>query len=328
MRRASVIYLLLSSTALFYPACSVSVGDGDGDFTGDGDGDDSAGDGDVGGQGGSTTGQATGGSESGSGGKQNEFMPTAFVPPANMPADLPEVVRMGGYSADSAELRIRDAFRAGYRALNTQLTEECGWGSAGDDYYIDLEQYTGLCSVACMVEHLSCSDAESYVCDYLDSSNASLKLATCLAECEEFICEDDSTDIAFRCDFEIDCDDASDETDCGDVAFLCEDGSASISGFGRCDGTDDCDDGSDEENCGSNGYECSDGTRIQAAFQCDGASDCEDGGDEEDCSDLVYECDDSNVIPWYKRCDGTAHCSDKSDEQVNCVELDESMCPD
>src|SRR5690606_39423148 len=66
---------------------------------------------------GSTTGQATGGSESGSGGKQNEFMPTAFVPPANMPADLPEVVRMGGYSADSAELRIRDAFRAGYRAL-------------------------------------------------------------------------------------------------------------------------------------------------------------------------------------------------------------------
>lgn len=334
MRRSSLIYLLLSSTALLYPACSVSVGDGDGDFTGDGDGD-------AGGQGGDTSSSGPGGSESGSGGSvsgsggsvsgsggKNQFTPSAFVPPSGMPADLPEVVRMGGYDADSAELRIRDAFRAGYGTLNDQLTEECGWGMSGDDYFVDLEMYGGLCSLACMTQHLSCTDdAQAYVCDYLDSSNASTDLASCLAQCEEFFCDDNSSDTAYRCDFELDCDDGSDEADCGDLAFMCADGSASISGFGVCDGTDDCDDASDEEVCGYNGYVCSDGTRIQAAFQCDGSSDCADGGDEENCSDLVYDCGGGELIPWYKRCDGIEHCSDASDEQLGCILLDESMCP-
>ena len=331
MRRPTAIYLLLASTALFYPACSVSVGDGDGDSgDGDGDGADGGEDGASGGEGGEVSGSggsSDGGATQGTGGADDEFVPSAFVPPLDMPVELPEVVRMGGYSSDSAALRIRDAFRATYGALNTKLTETCEWGINGSDYYIDLEQYLGLCSAACMVEHLSCSeDAELYVCSTLDADSASADLASCLSQCESFICDDNSSDTALRCDFEIDCDDASDEKTCGDLAFLCEDGSLSLSGFAVCDGEDDCSDGSDEVNCGHNGFVCSDGVRIQAAFQCDGSEDCVEGEDEEACDDLVYDCGEDVLIPWYETCDGEVQCVDASDEELGCVSLDASMC--
>jgi len=320
--------LFFVASCFFYPACEVSVGDGDGDTDG---GANNSGDGDVGGEGGlhqGSGGSGDGGSQTGSGGEADEFVPSAFVPPEGMPVALPEVVRMGGYAADSSELRTRDAFRATYGALNTKLTEECDWGQDGYDYHVDSFQYAGLCSAACMAEHLDCdADAETQVCDYLDSSNASEELASCLVYCETFVCDDGSSDTAGRCDQTIDCDDASDEKDCGDLGFLCADGTQSVSGFVLCDGEDDCDDGSDEEDCGPNGFVCTDGSRIQAAYQCDGTEDCPLGEDEDDCGGLSFECGGGNVIAWYLTCDRESQCSDGSDEEAGCVQLAEDRCP-
>ena len=329
MRRPIAVIFVFATSSLIYSACSVSVGSGDvdglGGFTGDGDGD---GDGGEGGRS-SETGDGDGdgdGDADGSGGTMNQFVPTRFVPPAGLPADLPEVVRLGGYTVDSAALRIRDAFRATYAKLNAKLTEECGWGIDGRDHFVDLEQYLGLCSAACKAEYISCDDdAELQVCDFLDSSNASSPLSACLEACESFECDDGSSDTAFRCDLNIDCDDASDEKQCGDLAFLCDDGNASVSGFAVCDGEEDCDDGSDEKDCGKNGFVCSDGSRIQGAFQCDGEEDCADGADEENCSDLVYDCGGGDLIPWYKTCDDLEQCADGSDERLGCVDLDPDM---
>src|SRR6478609_989185 len=187
--------LLFFAAGVVFSACDVSVGDGDGDGDTDG-GADNSGDGDLGGEGGETVGSGgsgDGGSESGTGGEADEFIPSAFVPPAGLPVALPEVVRMGGYAADSANLRIRDAFRATYGALNTKLTEGCDWGQDGYDYHVDLLQYDGLCRAACMAEYLDCDeDAEAYVCGDLDSSNASNELASCLVYCESFVCDDGS----------------------------------------------------------------------------------------------------------------------------------------
>jgi hypothetical protein len=242
--------------------------------------------------------------------------------------ELPEVVRMGGYAADSANLRTRDAFRATYGVLNTKLTAGCDWGQDGFDYHIDAFQYEGLCRAACMAEYLDCDDdAETHVCDYLDSSNASTELASCLVYCETFVCDDGSSDTAGRCNQEIDCDDASDEKDCGDLGFLCADGAQSVSGFALCDGDDDCDDGSDEDKCGHNGFVCDDGVRIQAAYQCDGREDCALGEDEVDCAGLAYECGDDDHIAWYETCDRESQCPDGSDEEVGCMELAEDRCP-
>jgi len=330
MFRPTAYGLFFVATCFLYPACEVSVGDGDGDGDTDG-GADNSGDGDVGGEGGlplGTGGSGDGGTESGSGGETDDFIPSAFVPPAGLPVELPEVVRMGGYSADSAELRTIDAFRATYGALNTKLTEGCDWGQDGYDNRVDLLQYEGLCRAACMAEYLDCdSDAEEYVCGYVDSSNASDDLASCLVYCETFVCDDGSSDTAGRCDQTIDCDDASDEKDCGDLGFLCANGEESESGSVVCDGDEDCEDGSDEMDCGHNGFVCQDGARIQAARQCDGAEDCELGEDEEDCAGLVYTCDDGEGIAWYETCDQDIQCADGSDETAGCVKLAEDRCP-
>ncbi len=339
MRRPSALFLIIATSAALFSACTVSVGDGvgdgDGGASGDGDGDATTSSTSGGGEGGESSGTTSGDAggktssgdgDSGTGGSSDVFQPTAFVAPEGLPTTLPQVSRTGGYSADSPQLRIRDAFRVVYGELNEKLTDECGWGSNGYDFYLDLEHYRALCSAGCMNEFLSCEDdAETYVCEGVDSTNTSDALSACLSGCETFACDDGSADDALRCDAEIDCDDASDEKGCGDISFVCGDETQAVSGFRVCDGSEDCDDGSDEEGCGQDGFVCDNGKRIDAAYQCDGAEDCVDGEDEVDCGDLLFNCGDGFVVSWFKRCNRELDCPGGEDEDAGCVDLDPEM---
>lgn len=133
----------------------------------------------------------------------------------------------------------------------------------------------------------------------------------CLGE-SPFICgSGEQIPESFKCDFEPDCMDGSDEVGCDNV-FMCKDGTTIPLDF-KCDGSPDCRDGSDEEGCPV--FMCMDGTTIPEQFKCNGLPDCRDESDEVDCP--VFMCMDGQTIPEAFKCDGIPDCRDGSDE-VNC----------
>ncbi|XP_026019209.1 atrial natriuretic peptide-converting enzyme [Astatotilapia calliptera] len=114
--------------------------------------------------------------------------------------------------------------------------------------------------------------------------------------------------------------------ECSPSHFKCRSGRCVLASK-RCDGHLDCDDHSDEDNCGCSEralWECPGSTVcIKASMICDGFPDCPQLVDETNCSvcrDNELSCNNHQCVHRTLWCDGKKHCSDSSDEW-NCVSL-------
>ncbi|XP_069057747.1 atrial natriuretic peptide-converting enzyme isoform X2 [Pleurodeles waltl] len=117
--------------------------------------------------------------------------------------------------------------------------------------------------------------------------------------------------------------------ECSPSHFKCRSGRCVLASR-RCDGQADCEDDSDEDNCGcvERGlWECPSNKHcIKSSMICDGFPDCPDKVDEKNCSfcnDEEHECANHDCIPKKLWCNGQVDCADSSDEW-KCVTLSKS----
>ncbi|CAH0557811.1 unnamed protein product, partial [Brassicogethes aeneus] len=126
----------------------------------------------------------------------------------------------------------------------------------------------------------------------------------------------------------------------------CEDNSRVICRNQQCDKKSDCDDGSDEKDCGyscrgDDVMKCENGQEICEVYKCDGTEHCKDGSDEINCptstpptpttTEIIvcelgeFVCDIRRCLPDYQVCDGVEQCSDKRDE-LHCCKPPNFQC--
>ncbi|KAK2193395.1 hypothetical protein NP493_13g04008 [Ridgeia piscesae] len=141
----------------------------------------------------------------------------------------------------------------------------------------------------------------------------------------------------WRCDYDNDCRDNSDEEDCSwrnctESEFKCQNGRCILQQF-KCDGHNQCTDGSDELNCPSYKCNATEFTCSQSRYcipqtwKCDGDVDCTDESDElncnyvsETCTSQEFHCRNGQCIPYTWQCDGHHDCLDKSDEDFTACQ--------
>ncbi len=154
----------------------------------------------------------------------------------------------------------------------------CGLLSDRDFRYIFDTSALADCELACLLET---------PCDVLAELNCSLPLPEipCLESCYN-----------------------EPQFDCGDGTLLVLDA--------VCDIVADCEDGSDEDDCGT--VDCGDGWVVVEQGVCDGFAECDNGADEADCP--MFACDGGGAIVIRERCDGFDDCADGSDE-VGCATI-------
>ncbi|EDV19474.1 uncharacterized protein TRIADDRAFT_62104 [Trichoplax adhaerens] len=134
---------------------------------------------------------------------------------------------------------------------------------------------------------------------------------------------------------------------CHHWQFACDNNQKCIWFFDLCDNVTDCQDGSDEANCGGSTtvqptgttttgqcghgrFKCHNGQCINSTYVCNKRADCADGSDELNCgfslgptpspgcSDTQFRCQFSKTcIPNEALCNGINDCTDGSDEH-NC----------
>lgn len=112
---------------------------------------------------------------------------------------------------------------------------------------------------------------------------------------------------------------------CPDDKFRCLSGATCFPLSWRCDGVTECDDMSDEMNCGickPHQFRCQNGDCIDAKYKCDGTLHCKDHSDEQCCQNDSFFCTSYECISTSQICDAKKDCSDGSDESdSNCASV-------
>ncbi|XP_043917346.1 atrial natriuretic peptide-converting enzyme isoform X2 [Protopterus annectens] len=124
-----------------------------------------------------------------------------------------------------------------------------------------------------------------------------------------------------------------DVKECSPSHFRCRSGRCILTSR-RCDGQSDCEDDSDEKNCGCTErglFECpSSKVCIKHMMICDGFPDCPGNFDEKNCSfckENEMVCGNHECVHRNQWCDGHKDCKDSSDEW-GCVTLSKSTNPE
>ncbi|XP_045690504.1 atrial natriuretic peptide-converting enzyme isoform X3 [Phyllostomus hastatus] len=121
-----------------------------------------------------------------------------------------------------------------------------------------------------------------------------------------------------------------DVEECSPSHFKCGSGRCVLASR-RCDGEPDCDDDTDEANCGCKErdlWECPSNKQcVKNTVICDGFPDCPDSSDESNCSfcqEDELKCANHECVSRDRWCDGRADCLDSSDEW-DCVTLSKEV---